>query len=399
MEKKTLIIGPSHIVRWLHFLDTELLPDIRKNITFHGKGGSPVWCDFIKNERKNFKKYDEIYIFVGDFRFGNKYLKNQNSWRNQHGIDKDLINYENDKKLYDLCIKTCIEIIQECGGDKVKFIFWCLAFRELQNIESNKYMQNLNYSHPIWNLKNIEEKFKDNIIPLHGNVNKSFVIDSSSHPSILGYSYLHKTIVQNKPHTTKNNIPIEKLIDVTKYDVIGDSILIDEINNQINRGVILSKEKLKKVKISELSSYAKKSMKDIIYISNIRSINGNDIPLLNRIDRLHNIKKNNKNIVNIVLWEAFAQEIISVRQKNYSIYKPKRRMFEVDMIAKSLTSKSNHYTLDSKNVQSFVELNVNLQPSISGIIWALNSHILAPNDLISTTKKIISGMFNYENNI
>lgn len=64
------IVGPSHIVRWQH-LFSNTLTDLPA-FDHYAIGGLPIW----DNELISFlndaeDKYDEIYVLVGDFRFGN----------------------------------------------------------------------------------------------------------------------------------------------------------------------------------------------------------------------------------------------------------------------------------------------------------------------------------------
>ncbi|WP_413701745.1 hypothetical protein ACLKMH_09420 [Psychromonas sp. KJ10-10] len=194
MEKKSLILGPSHIMRWIQSINTAIIPSLT-NVDFHGRGGAPIWGDFIKNKFNDFNNYNQIIFIVGDFRFGNKVLIDDSEIRNQHGIEKELISVQNDREMYDKVVNELLYLSHSRYKSKIKFIFWDLALREHKNRKENKYTTNEEYKHPIWNLHQIQCQFENNTIKIDSEMNlDSLYIDGSNHPSFLGYVYLYKLI-------------------------------------------------------------------------------------------------------------------------------------------------------------------------------------------------------------
>lgn len=367
MEKKTLIIGPSHIMRWKHAIESNILPKL-ENVELYGRGGNPIWSNYSEQAEDRFDEFDEIIYIVGDFRFGNKSLSDPTLTKNQFGVSKELISHKNDLILYKKVIKKCNNLITK-HNQKIKFLFWDLALREHQNKKNNRYITNGVYKHPIWNLNEVERKFPKNTIPLSKLDVSNFYIDRSNHPSIQGYQYLYNSLVFNEKKTTSAT-PFEINFD---DDVIfcGDSIFVKTFNQYVNLGIIKSNQ-IEEVFLSQIDSFSKKNKnKKIIFLSNIRSINDNDELFINRIDKLYQAKNKNKNL-DVILWDAYAQEIISSREKAYSKFNPKHVVFKANNLITILSNQSDYFPdISTTEAQSLVELNVGLQPTLSGLLWAL----------------------------
>lgn len=79
---------------------------------------------------------------------------------------------------------------------KVKFVFWDLILRENRNRLNGVYYECGFYKHPIWNYEEIQNKFADCSIDFTDVISLpsllSFYVDSSNHPSILGYALFYK---------------------------------------------------------------------------------------------------------------------------------------------------------------------------------------------------------------
>lgn len=175
-----MIIGPSHVVRWKRLKDFFGI-----NAEFYGVGGLPIWHDDVIS----LSEPSNSFIMVGDFRFGNAYHLTQDE-KDAFTVKKDLITPEIDK----LMLEKSEVSLERLSKENIRLVFWCLLIREYKNIESNKYLKNGIYQHPVWNLSTLEEKFKSSIklsTIIHQNLDFLF-IDSSNHPSIFGYFFLKK---------------------------------------------------------------------------------------------------------------------------------------------------------------------------------------------------------------
>lgn len=350
-------------MRWKHAIDSNILPNL-ENIELYGKGGNPIWSNYSEEAEENFDHFDEVIYIVGDFRFGNKYLSKP-SISNQFGVSKELITPENDQVLYKKVMEKCEDLVSKFGV-KVKFLFWDLALREYKNKKKKRYIKNGNYEHPTWNLNHVENKFFHNIISLTDVDVSNFYIDSSNHPSIQGYQFLYKLLTKKE----KKSLPFK--ININNDVVLcGDSVFVKTYNNYIDLGIIRSK-KIEEVFLSQVNSFSKKNKnKKIIFISNIRSINDNDNLFINRINTLYKAKNDNNNL-DVILWDAFAQEIISGREKAYSKFNPKHVVFKSENLIKLLSKNPDYFlNISSTEAQSLVELNVGLQPTFFGVLWTL----------------------------
>lgn len=232
-----MIIGPSHVVR----LET-LRETLNINDTFLGCGGLPIWHENIK---KNLKQKN--FIFVGDFRFGNEYLLTGDE-KEKLRINKGLINIESDT----LCLsesKKAISDISKIASEKkieVRFLFWCLFAREYENRKKKRYTCEGIYSHPTWNLKELETTTK-NCISLHSIINQnldSLFIDSSNHPSLQGFIFI-KNLYEGKEASEAflDSIGATEIIsrhftDFTPSVISGTSSPFRVIKEYIKRGVL-----------------------------------------------------------------------------------------------------------------------------------------------------------------
>ncbi|MDP5129523.1 MAG: hypothetical protein NWQ54_01475 [Paraglaciecola sp.] len=189
---KTLIIGPSHVVRWKYFIENNSFPDVRDNVDFIGIAGCPIWHDAILSNLESYSIYKKIFIMVGDFRFGNKIFESS-TMEDAFGIKKEFINEFNDRALYERSIQALIDIRARLG-DKVKFIFWDLILRENRNRLNGRYINAGFYAHPVWNYSEIQANFDSSSIDFREVISSpiltSFFIDNSNHPTMLGYSFL-----------------------------------------------------------------------------------------------------------------------------------------------------------------------------------------------------------------
>lgn len=379
MEEKRLIIGPSHIMRWLQSMEIQYVPEV-DGVAFYGQGGAPIWCDYFAKKEADFTQYDEVIYIVGDFRLGNKSVLDPTF---QYGIEKTLISHENDLILYNKTVNKVSDLIGK-HGVKVKFLFWSLALREYKNIQDDKYISDKKYKHPIWNINPLEEKFSGNCIPLAGCLSEnmdSLFIDSSNHPSIVGYAFLYNLLIENKDdastilHKLNNKNKDTLLIPRSPIStqIVGDSTIIRHHNAFIRKGIFKG-DIIPEVTLSKINEYinANPHIEELVFFSNIRCFNDNDLPYQERITRLFNMVSKSKVKIKVVFYDAFAQEVISTRHKAYAKLKPKSKLLQFEQLERLFDCGVSYPKLDSMMAESFVELNGGLQPTFKAIFWLIN---------------------------
>lgn len=136
-NSKTCVVGPSHIVRWQYLAETTLTSLPR--FDSYAVPGLPIWdAELVSFLKSSEDRYDDIYVMVGDFRFGNEIFSTPG--RNRYlAIKKENINKNNDKEL----MEKSIQALDEIGKLKnVKFVFWDLYIREFINKKAGNYTDN-----------------------------------------------------------------------------------------------------------------------------------------------------------------------------------------------------------------------------------------------------------------
>jgi len=372
MEKKRLILGPSHIMRWLQSVDCYLIPE-PKNVDFHGRGGASIWGDFIKSKSNDFSQYDEVLFIVGDFRFGNKSLVDGTLTRNQHGIAKELINDANDREMYKKVIEELYLLSNSENQRKIRFIFWDLALREFKNKQNRKYYKNGSYAHPIWNLSEVQSLFSENTIAMDSDSNlDSLFIDGSNHPSFVGYAYLYSLIFGGKfSHNTMDIFSEHRL---SEQKIVGDSVLIKHVNMFCEKGILDKSYELQEVKLFQLESYLTNYRGFVTYVANIRASNEKENDFYRRVKKLSDLKDKYGSRLQVLFWEAYAQEVISTREKGYKKFLPENPFYRHNTLSSIFENEVIYPKKESSVGQSLVELNVGLQPTLKAILWLFMQH-------------------------
>jgi hypothetical protein len=272
------IVGPSHIVRWQH-LFSNTLTDLPA-FDHYAIGGLPIW----DNELISFlndaeDKYDEIYVLVGDFRFGNDLFS---EIKKRHlGIKKDNINIGNDTAL----LKRAIEALDViCKIKNVKIIFWDLYLREFLNKKTGRYVINKHYQHPLWNYdffkrrychKNIDLSLLDSL-----NIDLLFV-DSSLHPSILGYCFLFNLFTdQSVTDSFLSSLRLKGEVDKDLYCrhssvIIGNGPFFRTIQLYISKGIISLPSNVQLYRADDALFTKRKEVRTLIFFSESKS--GDDL--------------------------------------------------------------------------------------------------------------------------
>lgn len=196
-----VVIGPSHIVRWVREHSLRGSDNALDNIKVIAAGGLPLWSDYVANELHSIPQASQVCVLVGDFRFGNEACDNPDSscLPSMYGISKVAISSKSDKVCYD---KTLAVLDDIATHHKVKFIFWDLAIREYKNKLIGRYVNESGvYTHPIWNLSVVENRYLKNIIPMQliiDAIPDFLEMDSSNHPTSISYTLLDSLLLENK---------------------------------------------------------------------------------------------------------------------------------------------------------------------------------------------------------
>ncbi|WP_413701746.1 hypothetical protein ACLKMH_09425 [Psychromonas sp. KJ10-10] len=126
--------------------------------------------------------------------------------------------------------------------------------------------------------------------------------------------------------------------------------------------------------MSRLEDFLTKNDGHFTFVSNIRKLSDNEDVFFKRIKILHTIKSKFGSRLNIIFWEAYAQEVISSREKGYIKFLPDNPLFRYQTLALAFGNNAVYPSPNSLSGQSLVELNIGLQPTIKGVLWLLMSN-------------------------
>lgn len=202
---KTLIVGPSHVVRWRNMLSFKEDGRAPQELHFIGFGGAPVWS--AKNRAETMavvNSYDRIVLLVGDFRFGNSIClssvrPSEIFVDSPPGIVHAAISRENDEWLYNRS-KKAIQAWCEDIPNKLTILFWDLLCRQIKDRLEGRHINGRSYRHPTWNLESTLAHFSASAYdlrpilaePMHEAM--KLFIDDSVHPSQIGYEFMTNLI-------------------------------------------------------------------------------------------------------------------------------------------------------------------------------------------------------------
>ena len=134
-----LVIGPSHIQRWLSRIESGKLPE--PDYELWGIGGLSIYSQSIQNLCQFWLSHDDnnkILVFVPDFRIGNSVLYEKSS--NAMFIYKNLMSsISADSKLKQKTFDILDRLTYKYK-ERVKFLFWCQYGRQMINIRAGKYI-------------------------------------------------------------------------------------------------------------------------------------------------------------------------------------------------------------------------------------------------------------------
>lgn len=137
--------------------------------------------------------FEKVIYLVTDFRVGNIAIDAEKP--DGKFVKRSEMNTQNSQECYRLAINQLDQLAKE---KNILFLFWQLYGRESFNKLANKYINNGVYCHPIWNYKEIVNRYEHNII----DISKYFsykdipdmVVDSALHPSNSCYQDLESIL-------------------------------------------------------------------------------------------------------------------------------------------------------------------------------------------------------------
>jgi hypothetical protein len=206
-----LVVGPSHVVRIREMVESGALSKLFSPSNLIGIGGVPVWSKQLF-ELASAPQHSEkpIFMIVSDFRFGNTAfdrggLPDELFADGFVGVSLGAITDRNDAILRDRCVKA-LQVWQDKFGDRIKFVFWDLLGRQVQDRLGGRHISNRQYNHPHWNLTEVQalmqpERIIDLAVLLGQPMDRvlRLVIDASNHPSQAGYVFIENIIARNLP--------------------------------------------------------------------------------------------------------------------------------------------------------------------------------------------------------
>lgn len=200
-------VGPSHTIRWQWHVRDKVVPSPIKPECFIGLGGAPIWShELFKKAEKNFKSADTLVVLVPDFRFGNGITLQEPkaSIPPLHngflGVERLAMTLEHDQTMLQLGM-AALGLWHDRFEHRARYLFWCLFGRQVHDRMAGNYIADGRYHHPTFNYDEIVAAQPDlDIIdlspllkmPMH-EVRRLF-IDTSSHPSQIGYLLLNGLI-------------------------------------------------------------------------------------------------------------------------------------------------------------------------------------------------------------
>ena len=191
-----LVVGPSHVARWITKVNENELNI--PNFEMWGIGGLSIfsksidnWCRFwfeLNNKNK-------ILLFVPDFRIGNSILFDKA--KNPIFIYKNLMKLPNADEELKYKTYARLDYLSHEYKERIKFIFWCQYGRQKLNILAGRHLNPVsgNYEH-IFNYEELTDRYKENTLDIPNDDKYLTYIehDNTIHPTNSGYSFLERMI-------------------------------------------------------------------------------------------------------------------------------------------------------------------------------------------------------------
>lgn len=381
-----LIFGPSHIVRLGHALATGQLPKLSVPSRLVGVGGMPIWSPRIGKELAASASGQDAFFIVGDFRFGNAVLKNPafqpdaQQEKEYLAIDKALINEENDKILFNLCLSALASLKTRLNG-RLRLLFWDLSIRECQNRATGRYQESGVYRHPVWNLHDTLAQFADVAIDSRAilDYGERLYIDSSAHPSFIGWLYITQCLRGDTEVDLPDTISTFERALKRLWDklIVTDSVLITG-HSKFTRLVelFIQKQQLQLPPNWVIRPHAKagdtEAFEHCLYFPALCTYELNEAEIAEGIERVRKFHaglaaKHKK--VSILYYDNWAYEAISKRKDCLNKFVSKHSNGLTASLEQATCPPNQSYKLsDSCKFEGMVELNSTLIPTMLGIV-------------------------------
>lgn len=202
------IVGSSHILRWRVHVATSGLPHPLPADRLIGIAGAPIWSkQNFDTVAKLASPSDHIGVLVPDFRFGNGICLSGNPsepvMRDGFvAIEPKALDATHDRTMLARSIEA-LHHWHDRFGPRARYLFWCLFGRQVQDRLAGRHLGDGGYRHPVFDWSGIAAALPELDIvdlgpllrmPMH-EVSRLF-IDSSSHPSAIGYRFLEGVLCE-----------------------------------------------------------------------------------------------------------------------------------------------------------------------------------------------------------
>jgi len=380
------IVGPSHAVRLRHALATKQFLEFAIPSQIIGVGGMPIWSPRILKEIGLSYQDHDVFFIVGDFRFGNlvlndpKFSASYPQEKEYLSIDKELINEKNDQILFDLCMTTIKALKLQLQG-KLKLLFWDLSIREYENRSTGRYQESGSYRHPVWNLENVLSQFETIAIDSRDvlKVGRQLYIDSSAHPSFIGWIYISQLINGNI------SVDLSKLINT-----FGQALQrIFATNLKQDRVIITGNSKFTRVLEAYIQrqqfqlplnwvieplnkAFEADSVDHCLYFPSLFTYEMDAQAIDNGITQVQKFysrlaSKHKK--VSVLFYDNWAFESISKRRDYLNKYISKHTEGLTANLENAICPKEQSYRItDSLEFEGMIELNNTLYPTLLGLL-------------------------------
>ncbi|WP_137405729.1 hypothetical protein [Sphingobium sp. MP9-4] len=207
LDKQT-IFGPSHAIRWSWHVRDDVVPCQLPSDQIIGLGGAPIWSGTLLDKASS--RADEQAVFgvmVPDFRFGNGICLDPLAQFGSVvrdgflGIDSRAMTIAHDRAMLDRGMAG-MEEWHRRFGKRVRYVLWCLFGRQVHDRMAGKHISTGVYRHPVFNYNDVVNAFPYlDIVDLSSLLKwpihelRRLYIDSSSHPSQIGYLFLDEVLV------------------------------------------------------------------------------------------------------------------------------------------------------------------------------------------------------------
>lgn len=205
--KADWVVGPSHVIRWQEHIKNNVVPSALQASHFIGIAGAPIWSKRQLELVTQKVAHASVAVLVPDFRFGNAICLASPAIEDTMAdgflaIDQRALTLDCNHNMQDRAIKA-LHVWHQQFGAQARYVFWCLFGRQVTDRFHGRYLTPQGYAHPSFNYNDVVSKLTAlNIVDLSpllrmpmNEVIRLF-IDSSCHPSQIGYLFLNNVLLK-----------------------------------------------------------------------------------------------------------------------------------------------------------------------------------------------------------